>query len=104
LIYSLKALAFFNTSLSEFKESNITEYPQKLINLELNLMPSDEQVKELNDIANNLYNEIGLDGRFLIRKSGTEPILRVLVEAESEEELDNFSEELIINIKNHLFS
>lgn len=103
-IYSLKALAFFNTSLSEFKESNITEYPQKLINLELNLMPSDEQVKELNDIANNLYNEIGLDGRFLIRKSGTEPILRVLVEAESEEELDNFSEELIINIKNHLFS
>jgi len=104
LIYSLKALAFFNTSLSEFKESNITEYPQKLINLELNLLPSDEQVKELNDIANNLYNEIGLDGRFLIRKSGTEPILRVLVEAESEEELDNFSEELIINIKNHLFS
>ena len=103
-IYSLKALAFFNTSLSEFKESNITEYPQKLINLELNLLPSDEQVKELNDIANNLYNEIGLDGRFLIRKSGTEPILRVLVEAESEEELDNFSEELIINIKNHLFS
>jgi len=103
-IYSLKALAFFNTSLSEFKESNITEYPQKLINLELDLLPSDEQVKELNDIANNLYNEIGLDGRFLIRKSGTEPILRVLVEAESEEELDNFSEELIINIKNHLFS
>ena len=104
LIYSLKALAFFNTSLSEFKESNITEYPQKLINLELDLLPSDEQVKELNDIAKNLYNEIGLDGRFLIRKSGTEPILRVLVEAESEEELDNFSEELITNIKNHLFT
>ena len=104
LIYSLKALAFFNTSLSEFKESNITEYPQKLINLELDLLPSDEQVKELNDIAKNLYNEIGLDGRFLIRKSGTEPILRVLVEAESEEELDNFSEQLITNIKNHLFT
>ena len=104
LIYSLKALAFFNTSLSEFKESNITEYPQKLINLELDLLPSDEQVKELNDIAKNLYNEIGLDGRFLIRKSGTEPILRVLVEAESEEELANFSEKLIISIKNHLFT
>ena len=67
-------------------------------------MPSEEQVKELNEIANNLYNEIGLDGRFLIRKSGTEPILRVLVEAESEEELANFSEKLIISIKNHLFT
>ena len=104
LIYALKALAFFNTSLSEFRESNITEYPQKLINLELDILPSEDQVKELNEIAENLYNEIGLDGRFLIRKSGTEPILRVLVEAESEEELANFSEKLIINIKNHLFT
>ena len=103
-IYSLKALAFFNTTLSEFRESNIIEYPQKLINLELDLLPSNEQVKELNEIAKNLYNEIGLDGRFLIRKSGTEPILRVLVEAESEEELANFSEKLIISIKNHLFT
>ena len=104
LIYSLKALAFFNTSLSEFKDSNITEYPQKLINLELDTLPSDEKIKELNVIADNLYNEVGLDGRYLIRKSGTEPILRVLVEAQSEEELANFSEELIINIKNHLFT
>ena len=104
LIYSLKALAFFNTSLSEFKDSNITEYPQKLINLELDTLPSDEKIKELNVIADNLYNEVGLDGRYLIRKSGTEPILRVLVEAQSEEELSNFSEELIINIKNHLFT
>ena len=103
-IYSLKALAFFNTTLAEFRDSNIIEYPQKLINLELDLLPSEEQVKELNEIANNLYNEIGLDGRFLIRKSGTEPILRVLVEAESEEELANFSEKLIISIKNHLFT
>ena len=104
LIYSLKALAFFNTSLSEFKDSNITEYPQKLINLELDTLPSDEKIKELNVIADNLFNEVGLDGRYLIRKSGTEPILRVLVEAQSEEELANFSEELIINIKNHLFT
>ena len=104
LIYALKALAFFNTSLSEFKDSNITEYPQKLINLELDTLPSDEKIKELNVIADNLFNEVGLDGRYLIRKSGTEPILRVLVEAQSEEELANFSEELIINIKNHLFT
>jgi phosphoglucosamine mutase len=90
--------------LSEFKDSNITEYPQKLINLELDILPSDEKIKELNAIADNLYNKFGLDGRYLIRKSGTEPILRVLVEAESEKELTNFSEELIINIKNHLFT
>ena len=36
LIYSLKALSFFKTTLSQFREDNIKEYPQKLINIELN--------------------------------------------------------------------
>ena len=39
LIYSLKALSFFKTTLSQFREDNIKEYPQKLINIELNSMP-----------------------------------------------------------------
>ena len=35
LIYALKALSFFKkTTLSQFREDNIKEYPQKLINIE----------------------------------------------------------------------
>ena len=102
LIYSLKALSFFKTTLVEFREDNIKEYPQKLVNLELNDMPNIQQIKELETIAKLLAEEKELDGRYLIRNSGTEPMLRVLVEARDEDSVAEFSNNLINKIKNFL--
>ena len=102
LIYALKALSFFKTTLSQFREDNIKEYPQKLTNIELNNMPDINQLKELDKIAKILSEEENLDGRYLIRNSGTEPLLRVLVEASEEEFVDKFSEDLVNKIKNFL--
>ena len=102
LIYSLKALSFFKTTLLEFREDNIKEYPQKLVNLELNDMPNIQQIKELETIAKMLAEEKELDGRYLIRNSGTEPMLRVLVEARDEDSVAEFSNNLINKIKNFL--
>ena len=102
LIYSLKALSFFKTTLSQFREDNIKEYPQKLINIELNNMPDIKQLEELDNIARILSEEENLDGRYLIRNSGTEPLLRVLVEASEEESVKKFSENLVNKIKNFL--
>ena len=102
LIYSLKALSFFKTTLSQFREDNIKEYPQKLINIDLNSMPDMKQLEELDNIAKILSEEENLDGRYLIRNSGTEPLLRVLVEASEEESVEKFSENLVNKIKNFL--
>jgi phosphoglucosamine mutase len=102
LIYSLKALSFFKTTLSQFRDDNIKEYPQKLINIELNSMPDMNQLEELDNIAGILSEEENLDGRYLIRNSGTEPLLRVLVEASEEESVEKFSENLVNKIKNFL--
>jgi len=102
LIYSLKALSFFKTTLSQFREDNIKEYPQKLINIELNSMPDIKQLEELDNIARVLSEKENLDGRYLIRNSGTEPLLRVLVEASEEESVEKFSENLVNKIKNFL--
>ena len=102
LIYSLKALSFFKTTLSQFREDNIKEYPQKLINIELNSMPDIKQLEELDNIARILSEQENLDGRYLIRNSGTEPLLRVLVEASEEESVEKFSENLVNKIKNFL--
>ena len=104
LIYRLKALAFFDTTLSKFKSENIEEYPQKLVNLELSTMPEENQIKELNNIAKKLSDKYDLDGRYLIRNSGTEPLLRVLIEAKDSNSVNEFSDELINNIKNYLFT
>ena len=102
LIYSLKALSFFKTTLLQFREDNIEEYPQKLVNLELNDMPNIQQIKELETIAKLLAEEKELDGRYLIRNSGTEPMLRVLVEARDKDSVAEFSNNLINKIKNFL--
>ena len=102
LIYSLKALSFFKTTLVQFREDNIEEYPQKLVNLDLNDMPNIQQIKELETIAKLLAEEKELDGRYLIRNSGTEPMLRVLVEARDEDSVAEFSNNLINKIKNFL--
>ena len=102
LIYSLKALSFFKTTLSQFRKDNIKEYPQRLVNIQLKNMPDKNQLEELDKIAKIFSKEENLDGRYLIRNSGTEPLLRVLVEASEEEFVKNFSENLVNKIKNFL--
>jgi phosphoglucosamine mutase len=77
----LKALNYFDTTLADFRKQNIQEYPQKLINIQLENTLNDEELEFINQIAFELSNKKNLDGRYLIRNSGTEPLLRVLVEA-----------------------
>ena len=67
-------------------------------------MPEENQIKELNNIAKKLSDKYDLDGRYLIRNSGTEPLLRVLIEAKGSNSVNEFSDELINNIKNYLFT
>ena len=104
LIYCLKALTFFNTTLSEFKNNNIKEYPQKLVNLKLESLATVEQIDALKLIADQLADEFSLDGRYLIRNSGTEPVLRILVEAKTDQELNDFMSILIKKIESYLIS
>jgi phosphoglucosamine mutase len=43
--------------------------------------------------------ELGDDGRVLIRASGTEPLLRVMVEARDAEQAQNSAERLVAAVK-----
>ena len=63
-------------------------------------MPDMKQLEELDNIARYCQKE-NLDGRYLIRNSGTEPLLRVLVEASEEESVEKFSENLVNKINNY---
>ena len=102
LIYVLKAMQHFGVALSDFKKENLYEYPQKLTNLELENKLNDEELEYINQIALDMSIKKDLDGRYLIRNSGTEPLLRVLVEAKSNEAMEDFSNELITKINKYL--
>ena len=102
LIYVLKAMQHFGVALSDFKREHLSEYPQKLTNLELENKLNDEELEYINQIALDMSIKKDLDGRYLIRNSGTEPLLRVLVEAKSNEAMEEFSNELITKINKYL--
>ena len=60
-------------------------YPQLLINtqvLDKNKVLNDN---EINELVETIQLELGDEGRILVRPSGTEPLIRVMVEAKSDE-------------------
>ncbi len=67
--------------------ADLTMYPQKLINVRLPLgfdWKSDPGIREAAEHAEKSLNG---SGRVLLRPSGTEPLLRVMVEGESEKDV-----------------
>ena len=76
----LDAVARSGRSLAELSATAMSSYPQVLVNVEVPVRGEvpDEAIRE---IRNELESELGEDGRILIRPSGTEPLVRVMVEA-----------------------
>ena len=60
-------------------------YPQLLVNLRVKDKEAVLKDPEVNQVIDEVANELGNEGRILVRPSGTEPLLRVMVEAKSDE-------------------
>lgn len=74
-------------------------YPQALINVRVNdkkVILSNEDVKK---VIEEVSTSLGSKGRLLVRESGTEPVIRVMVEAESQEVCDNYANKVVEVIK-----
>ena len=81
------------------KLSELTEgmkiYPQVLKNINVNDKKQTLENKELNDAVEKIEEELGDSGRVLVRPSGTEALIRVMVEAETEELCETYANELV---------
>jgi len=78
----LLCAALESRSLAE-AASVMRHYPQELENVPVR---SRELSEEITLEVERLNRELGRDGRVLVRPSGTEPVIRVLAEAATEEE------------------
>lgn len=76
----LKALAETQQTLSNFSDSHVL-FPQELINVRVKDADSILQNEKLKAVIKGVEKELNDEGRVLIRKSGTEPLIRVMVEA-----------------------
>jgi phosphoglucosamine mutase len=74
--------------------ADLTLYPQRLVNVRIG-RDFDWQAHEgFRNACADAEAELGRDGRILIRASGTEPLLRVMVEARSEDAAERLANHL----------
>jgi len=83
----LEAMIKTGTSLKDLK-SGMVKYPQRLVNVRLNAPIDLSCYPELDSIVREAERELGAAGRILLRPSGTEPLIRVMVEGEDSSRVD----------------
>ena len=71
-------------TLSQLSEGLVI-YPQVLVNVRVNDKAAAQADEDVQAAVREAAEALGDTGRILVRESGTEPVIRVMVEAESEE-------------------
>ena len=80
----------------------MTEYPRRLAAIAVRDRPPLESLAEVQATLRDARAELGEQGRVLVRYSGTEPKVRILVEARSSEAVERWSDELAAVIRSAL--
>lgn len=94
----LKALKYYHCSLKDlYNELRI--YPQLLVNEKVKDKKIVLDDKEIAKLIQEISDELKDNGRILVRPSGTEPLIRVMVEAENEELCKKYVYQVIDMIK-----
>lgn len=101
ILTSLKIMEAMIESKSDLKSlvRDLKIYPQVLINVRVkdkNTVLDNENVKAS---VEKIEKDLKDSGRVLVRKSGTEPLIRVMVEAETEEIANQSAMEIVNTIK-----
>ncbi|MBQ27405.1 MAG: phosphoglucosamine mutase [Nitrospiraceae bacterium] len=97
----LTMLKMSGTSLSKMANV-ITMYPQTLINVPVKTKPPIHEIPELAKAIKDVERTFDGAGRVLVRYSGTESILRVMVEGKEQHLVDTTASELAAVVKQHL--
>ena len=81
-------------SLSKLVEPMVT-YPQVLINVRVKDKAAAQAEPAVQKAVEDVAAELGDTGRILVRESGTEPLVRVMVEAKSEDLCRSLAERVV---------
>lgn len=82
--------------------NGFVSYPQILLNTRVREKRPFDHVAEIADAARQVENELGGDGRLLLRYSGTENLARVMIEGKDQRVIESQARRLIAVIENAL--
>lgn len=99
----LSAMRYKSQTLAELK-SGLVKYPQILLNVKVDEKYDLAQSTSVQSLVKSAEEELGKTGRVLLRRSGTEPLVRVMVEGKSETRVHQLANELANLVKEDSFS
>jgi len=82
--------------------SFMSRYPQVLINVPGVSKEKLAHNQAIKDAVTRIESSLGIRGRVLLRASGTEPLIRVMIEAEDANDAQQFAESLAALVKSEL--
>ena len=94
----LEVMSKTGKTLLELK-SKMTKYPQVLINVKTDTKVNLQEESKLSQAINSVESKLSKTGRVLVRESGTEPLVRVMVESSNYGLAKESAEELAKIIK-----
>ncbi len=101
IIAALQIMAEMQDSgknLHELK-SGMQKYPQVLVNVKTNKKINPDQDEGIQKAVKAVEKKLGDNGRVLLRASGTEPLIRVMVEGQQEDLVRNYANQIADDVK-----
>ncbi len=77
----------------------LKDYPQTIVNVKVKTKPALESVPEVARALKEAETTLGDNGRIVLRYSGTEPLARVMVEAEHAGDVERYSQSIASAIR-----
>jgi phosphoglucosamine mutase len=97
----LRTMGATGRSLSDLA-SDLTTYPQVLLNVRVERKVDLKTVPEVAEIVADVESRLAGSGRLLIRYSGTEPLLRIMIEGRDQSEISAWAEEIANSVRQHM--
>jgi len=97
----LRTLKLTGRTLAELG-SDLTTYPQVLLNVRVREKADLKSVPPIAAVIARVESRVAGQGRLLVRYSGTEPLLRVMLEGRDQTEIRAWAQEIVDIVKEHL--
>jgi phosphoglucosamine mutase len=97
----LRVMLATGRSLGELA-SDLTTYPQVLVNVRVQRKTPLADVPSISALMKDVEGRLAGQGRLLVRYSGTEPLLRIMLEGRHEDEIRAWADEIASEVKRAL--
>ena len=99
----LRTIAATGRELADLA-SDLTTYPQVLMNVQVQRKVDLKTIPAVAEVLSSVESRLAGNGRLLVRYSGTEPLLRVMLEGRNEGEIRRWGQEIVNVVKEHVIA